>query len=161
MNPSRAMLVTLGAGALVLAALPGAAPAAQPGPNGATIFTRCAACHTATGRGVPGAYPPLGSDFRALAAKPDGRRYLVLAVTRGVSGPLVVEGKPFRNVMPAQSGLDDASVAAVLNHVGTVIAKSGPPFKAFTAKEVATARASGQAITAADVARLHATVGGG
>lgn len=151
--PGAALLLALGA-----VAAP--APAAQPGPDGAAIYTRCAACHTASGRGVPGAYPPLGPDFRALAAKPEGRRYLVLAVTRGVAGPLTVEGKSYRNIMPAQSGLDDAAVAAVLNHVGTVIAKPGPPFKAFTAKEVTTARTGGAGLSGADVARLHATVGG-
>lgn len=136
------------------------APAAGPAPNGAAIYQRCAACHTATGRGVPGAYPPLGADYRALAAKPAGRRYLVLAVTRGLNGPITVEGKPYRGMMPAQSGLDDASVAAVLNHVGTGIARTGPAFAPFTAAEVAKARASGAALSAADVARLHTAVGG-
>jgi hypothetical protein len=82
-------------------------------------------------------------------------------VTRGLNGAITVEGKPYRSVMPAQSGLDDAAVAAVLNHVGTGIAKSGPVFHAFTPAEVAAARASGTALTGADVAKLHASVGGG
>lgn len=156
-------LLFLPAAGVVLASLAVTmpAPAAQPAPGGAAIFARCAACHTATGKGVPGAFPPLGVDFRKLAAKTAGRRYLVLAVTRGVSGPLTVEGKPYRSVMPAQSGLDDAAVAAVLNHVGTVIAKQGPPFKPFTASEAATARASGASLSGADVAKLHSAAGGG
>lgn len=146
--------------ALLAAALP--APAASPpAPNGAALFARCAACHTATGAGVPGAYPPLGADFRKLAAKPAGRRYLALVVTRGVSGPLTVEGKPYRSVMPAQAGMSDADVAAVLNHVGKVITRQGPAFAPFTPAEVAAARASGAKLTGSDVARLHATVGGG
>ncbi|WP_176598575.1 c-type cytochrome [Sphingobium aromaticivastans] len=128
--------------------------------DGASIYNRCAACHTRTGAGVPGAYPPLGSDFRALAAKPDGRRYLALAVIKGLNGPISVEGKPYRGMMPAQGGLDDASVAAVLNHVGGAIAKAGPAFKAFTDKEVAGYRAGAKALTAADVARLHEGAGG-
>lgn len=128
-------------------------------PDGAAVFARCAACHTKTGAGVPGAYPPLGADFRALAAKPAGRRYVALAVLRGLSGPLTVEGKPYRGVMPAQV-LDDASTAAVLNHVGTQIAKTGPAFKPFTDKEVAAHRASGAALSAADVAKLHQGAGG-
>ena len=37
----------------------GAAGGAAAGANGAEIFTRCAACHQATGLGMPGAYPPL------------------------------------------------------------------------------------------------------
>lgn len=136
-----------------------ASPAAAAAPDGAQIFTRCAACHTATGAGVPGAYPPLGADFRNLAANAQGRRYLALAVIKGLMGPLVVEGKPYRGVMPAQSGLDDAAVAAVLNHVGTAIARGGPPFRPFTVREIAAARASGAALTSADVARLHGSGG--
>ena len=145
--------------ALGLASLP--APAAGPAPNGAALFARCAACHTATGKGVPGTYPPLGADFRKLAAKPAGRRYIVLAVTRGLMGPLTVEGKPFRGVMPAQAGMDDGQIAAVLNHVGTAIATSGPAFRKFTPAEVGAARASGASLSPGDVAKLHAAVGGG
>lgn len=147
--------------AALLAATLAAASAAAPAPSGATLYARCAACHTATGKGIPGAYPPLGIDFRKLAAKPAGRRYLVLAVTRGLNGPITVEGKPYRSVMPAQAGMDDAAVAAVLNHVGTAIAKTGPAFRVFTVAEVATARASGAKLSGADVAKLHSTVGGG
>jgi mono/diheme cytochrome c family protein len=128
-------------------------------PDGAAVFQRCAACHTKTGAGVPGAYPPLGADFRALAAKPAGRRYLALAILRGLSGPITVEGKPYRGVMPAQV-LDDAAAAAVLNHVGTQIARTGPAFKPFTEKEVAGYRATGTALSAADVAKLHEGAGG-
>ncbi len=146
--------------ALLVTALPApAAPATASA--GAATFARCAACHTATGQGVPGTYPPLGSDFRKLAAQPAGRRYLALVVTRGVAGPLTVEGKLYRNVMPAQSGLGDAEVAGVLNHVGTVIAAKGPRFTPFTAQEIAAARAGGAGLSGADVARLHTAVGGG
>ena len=150
------LLGTLATASSVTLATSGTPAVAQAGgPNGAQIYTRCAACHTATGKGVPGAYPPLGADFRAKAASVPGRRYLVLAVTRGMMGPLTVEGQTYRGVMPAQGGLNDAAVAAVLNHIGTTIAKSGPPFRAFNAGEVATARASGVKLTPADVAKLH------
>lgn len=140
--------------ALVALAIPATAA-----PDGAAIYARCAACHTRTGAGVPGAFPPLGADFRNLATKAEGRRYLALAVTRGLSGPITVEGKPYRGVMPAQT-LDDASVAAVLNHVGTRIAQAGPPSKPFTDREVAGLRASGAGLSPADVAKLHAAAGG-
>lgn len=128
-------------------------------PDGAAIYARCAACHTKTGAGVPGAFPPLSADFRALGAKPAGRRYLVLVLTRGISGSITVEGKSYRGVMPAQS-LDDAATAAVLNHVGTQIAKTGPAMKPFTDKEVATHRASVGTLSPADIGKLHAEVGG-
>jgi hypothetical protein len=129
-------------------------------PDGAAIYAKCAACHTRTGAGVPAVFPPLGEDFRVLAASEAGRRYLTLVVTRGVSGPIKVGGKPYAGVMPAQATLDDASVAAVLNHVGTEIAKTGPEFKPFLEAEVAGLRAGGAALSAQDVGKLHAAVGG-
>ncbi|MFK5004668.1 hypothetical protein ACI4AP_29160, partial [Klebsiella pneumoniae] len=63
-------------------------------------------------------FPPLNADFRAQAASPGGRRYLALAVLKGLMGPITIEGTTYRGVMPAQAGLDDAAIAAVLNHVG-------------------------------------------
>ncbi|MDE2412142.1 MAG: cytochrome c [Sphingomonadales bacterium] len=157
----RTLPIAAALAALVFVVAPRPVPAAAPAADGAALFARCAACHTATGKGVPGAYPPLGTDFRKLAAKPQGRRYLALVVSKGVMGALTVEGKPYRGVMPAQTALDAAGVAAVLNHVGTRIATSGPAFKPFNAAEIEAARASGVSLTAADVAKLHATVGGG
>ena len=144
---------------LALALLMGAAMA-QAAQDGATIYNRCAACHTRTGAGVPAAYPPLGTDFRTLAARSGGRRYLALAVIKGLNGPISVEGKAYRGMMPAQGGLDDAGVAAVLNHVGGSIARAGPAFKPFTDQEVAGYRAGGKALGAADVAKLHEGAGG-
>ena len=141
---------------IVAAAALLAAPALA-GPDGAAIYKRCAACHLPNGAGVPGAYPPLGSDFAKLAASPAGRRYLVLAVLKGVSGSITVAGKPYSGVMPAQ-GLDDASAAAVLNHVAAQVAKTNA--KPFTAAEVATVRASSAGMNSAAVGKLHATVGG-
>ena len=147
------------AGPLLLAALGLAATAASasngPAPDGAAIYKRCAACHTATGAGIPGTYPPLGADFRAQAAGKAGRRYLALAVIKGLMGPVTIGGKTYNGIMPAQAGLDDASVAAALNHVGTRIATAGPRFTPFTAAEIAAARASGATLNAAAVARLH------
>lgn len=128
-------------------------PAMAAAPDGGQIYARCAACHLPNGAGVPGTYPPLGADFRLKAATPDGRRFLALAVIKGLMGPLTVDGKVYRGIMPAQS-LDDDQVAAVLNHVGVQVAKSGPPFKSFTAAEIKAARASGDGLSAAAVAKL-------
>lgn len=162
MNPLARRLVSLTSLAVIAAGGLAAAQASPPAsaPDGAALYKRCAACHTATGAGVPGAYPPLQGDFRGLAAKKEGRRYIALAVTRGLAGPITVEGKSYRGVMPAQGGMTDADVAAVLNHVGTKIAKSGPAFAAFSPAEVASARKSGANLSAAQVAQLHAAIGG-
>ncbi len=134
-----------------------AAPAAAQTADGAAIYKRCAACHLATGAGVPGAFPPLRADIRALAAKPDGRRYLILVVTKGVSGPITVEGKPYRGVMPAQAGLSDPQIAAVLNHVLATSAKGGTA-KPFTAAEVAQVKASAAGLTPAAIGKLNAAL---
>ena len=151
-------LRTVLATALLLA---GAAPRpALAAADGAAIFTRCAACHTRTGAGVPGTYPPLQADYRRLATSPAGRRYLVLTVVRGQMGPLTVEGKSYAGIMPAQAGLDDEAIAAVLNHVGTTIAQSGPVFRPFTAAEVGKLKTGAQGLSPADVNKLHQAAGG-
>jgi mono/diheme cytochrome c family protein len=123
--------------------------------DGATIYKRCAACHLANGAGVPGAFPPLKTDVRALAGTAAGRRYLALVVIRGVSGPITVEGKPYRGMMPAQAGLNDAQVAAVLNHV-----VRGGSAKPFTPREIAGYRAGSAALNSAAVGRLQPAAAG-
>ena len=150
MSMRRAMVLPAALATLALPA--GMASAAA---DGAKVYQRCAACHLPTGKGVPGAFPPLQSDVRALAGTVAGRRYLALAVTRGLSGPLTVEGNTYRGMMPAQSGLDDEAVAAVLSHVTATIAGGGDAVKPFTAAEVKTARDSGAGLDAAAVARLQ------
>ncbi len=134
---------------LAFAALAVAGPAVA-ADDGATIYKRCAACHLANGAGVPGAFPPLKTDVRALAGTTAGRRYLALVIIRGVSGPITVEGKPYRGMMPAQGGLNDAQVAAVLNYV-----VRGGSAKAFTVREIAGYRAGSAALNSAAVGRLQ------
>lgn len=132
-----------------------AAPQQQ---DGAVIYKRCAACHLATGAGVPGAFPPLAADVRNLSQSAAGRRYLALVVIKGVSGPLTVDGKRYQGVMPAQPNLNDAEVASLLNHVVSTVAKGNA--RAFTANEIATARKAGMSLNAAAVGRLHASAAG-
>lgn len=139
-----------------LCALLGTASAARAA-DGPALFKQCAACHLPTGAGVPGTYPPLASaDFKAQALTPAGRRYLVLVVLKGAIGPLTVDGKPYMAVMPAQLQLDDAGVAAVLNHVATAIAQVGEGFQPFTAADVAAIRAADAALNGQQVAAMHA-----
>lgn len=122
-------------------------------PEGARVFSRCAACHLPTGAGIPGAFPPLTKEPANLARTPDGRRYLVLALLKGLSGPIVVEGKAYSGVMPAQTGLTDTQVAAALNHVTGPLSGVDKPPRPFTAAEIATARAAARTLDAAAVAR--------
>jgi len=150
---SVALTVAL-AGSVAAMLKPSAAQSAD-GPDGAVLFKRCAACHLPTGMGVPGAFPPLQKDFRERAAQAEGRHYLVLAVVKGLSGPITVDGKTYRGVMPAQAGLDDAAIAAILNHVGTTVAKVGPAFKPYSVAEIVAAKNWGKALDAGKLAALH------
>ncbi|WP_416908461.1 MAG: c-type cytochrome [Polymorphobacter sp.] len=141
---------------IAAACLPLAA-AAQPA-GGPALYARCAACHTADGRGVPGAFPPLKANVRWLAAEPEGRRYLQLAIIKGLNGAITVDGRSYRGLMPPQA-LDDDAVAAVLNHIGTEIAAGDPPVQPFTAAEVSAARAGAKDLNGAAVARLRPAKG--
>lgn len=117
--------------------------------RGAPILPQpCAACHLPSAEGVPGAFPPLKGNFRALAASPAGRRYIVLVVSHGLAGPLVIDGKMFNGVMPAQS-LRDEDIVQILNGL------LGPGQRTFTTREVASLRASGTGLAGTQVARLR------
>jgi cytochrome c553 len=113
--------------------------------DGAEAWKRCAACHLADGEGVPGAFPRLAGRMHDAAASEAGRAYLILTVTAGVMGPIDVDGKTIRGIMPAQAGLSDADVAAVLNHAAALPGPDGKApasVKPFTAAEVAAVKAA-------------------
>jgi len=82
--------------------------------RGKQVFlSTCFACHLATGEGLPNVFPPLaGSDF--LAADSDRA---IRVVTRGLTGPVTVNGNNFNNVMPPHTTLTDDQVADVLTYV--------------------------------------------
>ena len=72
----------------------------------------CAACHQATGQGIPGVFPPVaGSDF--LNADRDRA---ISAVLYGLSGPVTVNGQQYNSVMPGL-GMSDDDIANVLTYV--------------------------------------------
>lgn len=81
--------------------------------RGKKVFlTSCFACHMANGEGLPGIFPPVAnSDF--LKADKDRA---IRAITKGLSGPVTVNGKTYNNIMPPQA-LDDDQVANVLTYV--------------------------------------------
>lgn len=73
----------------------------------------CSACHQANGQGLPGAFPPLAQSDFLLA---DTSR-AISSVLKGLSGELVVNGKTYNSVMPAQYHLDDTTIASILSYV--------------------------------------------
>jgi len=117
----------------------GALSEAEEQASGASVFSsRCAACHQANGRGVPGVFPPLaGSEF----VNGDSAR-LVRLVLHGLTGPVSVEGATFNGAMPAwKDQLRDAEIAAVLTYVRSSFgnASSGVSAGLVSAERAATA----------------------
>jgi mono/diheme cytochrome c family protein len=55
----------------------------------------------------------------AFGKTPEGREYLVMVVTTGLMGELKVGGITYRGVMPAQSTLSEAEVAAVVSYLAS------------------------------------------
>ena len=105
--------------------------------DGAAIFAvRCAACHQATGTGVPGAFPPLaGSNWV------NGRdTTLIQILLHGIQGTLTVNGASYNGTMPTfGTQLSDAEIAAVLTHVRSHWGNKTEPI---SAAQVATQRSA-------------------
>ena len=82
--------------------------------DGGQVFTaKCAACHQATGLGIPGVFPPLaGSEWVRGSDK-----VLVQIPLHGISGTLQVKGASYHGTMPSFDTLSDAEIAAVLTYV--------------------------------------------
>ena len=76
----------------------------------------------------------------AFAKIPQGRDYLVMVVTTGLMGPLKVGGVSYNGVMPAQSGLSEAEVAAVLTYLASELGKNDAGAAAVSASDVTDAR---------------------
>ena len=93
------------------ASAPGAAGAAA---DGKQVFTaNCAACHQATGKGLPGVFPPLdGSEWVA-----GDERIVANILLHGINGQLTVLGNTYKGAMPAFQQLSDAELAAVASYV--------------------------------------------
>lgn len=119
-----------------VAELRAASPAAGNGAavDGAALYAaRCAACHQATGAGVPGAFPPLaGSEWLA-----GHERRLVALVLHGVTGPITVKGNLYNGAMPSfASQLGDAELAALLSRLRAQWAAGAGPVTPDTVAQV-------------------------
>ena len=78
----------------------------------AVYAANCAACHQASGQGIPKAFPPLARSDYLNADKARAIR----TVTGGLQGSVTVNGEKYNGVMPAWT-LSDEDVAAVLSYV--------------------------------------------
>jgi mono/diheme cytochrome c family protein len=93
---------------------------AATGPN---LYTaNCAACHGATGGGVPGAFPPLAGDPIVTAADPKAQLKIVL---RGLHGAKI-KGTGYASQMPPFARLSDNDIAAIIDHERTSWGNAAP-----------------------------------
>ena len=116
------------AAAPCVAAEPAAAGSAAGDSAGPAVFAdRCAVCHGPQAAGIPGSFPSLHEQVVAFAKAAQGRDYLVMVVTTGLMGALKVGGVNYNGVMPAQSGLSEAEVAAVLSYLASDMGKNAVP----------------------------------
>ncbi len=115
-----------------------AAPPADAAVDGAQVFSgKCAACHQASGLGLPGVFPPLAQSDWVTGS--DQR--LVQILLHGIQGPIAVAGTTYNGLMPAWKSLSDAEIAAVATYVRGAFGNSAGAVSAdlVAAERVATA----------------------
>lgn len=94
--------------------------------DGKQVFAgNCASCHQATGKGLPGVFPPLaGSEWVT-----GDERVLANILLHGVDGELTVAGTTYKGSMPAFKQLGDAELAAVASYIRAEWSNGGAPVK--------------------------------
>ena len=118
-----------------------AAPPANAAVDGAQVFTgKCAACHQASGLGLPGVFPPLARSPWVSGSK----ERLLAILLHGVQGPIEVLGITYNGMMPAWNALSDAELAAVSTYVRKAFGNTG---SAITVGDVVAARTATAART--------------
>ena len=97
------------------------------GADGQQVFSaNCVACHQASGKGLPGLFPPLdGSEWVN-----GDERILANILLHGITGEISVLGQTYKGAMPAFGQLGDAQLAAVLSHVRSAWSNKSAPLKA-------------------------------
>jgi cytochrome c oxidase cbb3-type subunit II len=118
---------------------PAVAPAAAgyDAAKGQALFTAtCAACHQATGEGLPGAFPPLKGNPVVNDTDPTQHIHVVLHGLQGANVGGVVYSSP---MPPFGSTLSDADVANIINYERHSWGNQGA---SVTAEQVAAKRAA-------------------
>jgi mono/diheme cytochrome c family protein len=95
--------------------------------DGQQVFNaNCVACHQASGKGLPGVFPPLdGSEW----VNGDDR-VLANILLHGVTGDITVAGVAYKGAMPSFARLGDLELAAVLSLVRSAWSNKSPPISA-------------------------------
>ena len=116
----------------MLAAATGGASA-----DGQAVFDNsCAFCHQAGGVGVPGQFPRLAGRVGAIAARPEGKAFLLTVLLNGMSGRVTVDDQPILGIMPAFDSLSDDDIASVLTYLSGL----DHPAVTFSADDIKKAR---------------------
>jgi mono/diheme cytochrome c family protein len=107
--------------------------------DGKQVFSaNCVACHQASGKGLPGVFPPLdGSEWVA-----GDERVVANILLHGVTGDITVAGNSFKGSMPSFQQLGDAELAAVATYIRSNWGNKAAPIQAsvFAAERKAAAR---------------------
>ena len=96
------------------AELSGPVAAAGGAVDGKALYAaQCAACHQATGAGLPGVFPPLdGSEW--VQGEP---RVLANILLHGIIGEISVKGTKYQGAMPSFAQLSDAELAGIASFI--------------------------------------------
>ncbi|HYD52988.1 MAG TPA: cytochrome c [Gemmatimonadaceae bacterium] len=92
-----------------------AAAVSDPVAAGRRVYDKnCVSCHQSSGKGVPGAFPPLvASEW--VTGSPE---VLTRILLHGLQGPVQVAGAPYNGLMPAwKDVLKDEEIAAVATYI--------------------------------------------
>jgi mono/diheme cytochrome c family protein len=110
-----------------VADLRSATPKAGAAADGKQVFAgNCVSCHQASGKGLPGVFPPLdGSEWVA-----GDERIVANILLHGIDGEITVAGTTFKGAMPSFKQLGDAELAAVASYVRSEWSNKAAPIKA-------------------------------
>ena len=116
------------------------------------FIVNCAACHQATGLGVPGAFPPLAKS--AWVAGPEER--IIKAILAGLAGEIEVNGVKYNGNMPnIGAGLKDAQVAHIATYVRQAWGNTAEPVMDSKVAEVRKAIGNRGQYNPADLLKEH------
>ncbi|MEY3948754.1 MAG: hypothetical protein RJB43_109 [Verrucomicrobiota bacterium] len=121
--------------------------------KGATLFlANCAACHQATGLGVPGAFPPLVKSVWVTGSEDR----LIKAILAGLAGEIEVNGVKYNGNMPnIGAGLKDAQVAHIATYVRQAWGNTAEPVMDTKVAEVRKAIGNRAQYNPADLLKDH------
>ena len=89
-----------------------------------TYMTVCFACHQPTGLGLPPVFPPI---VKSPYVNGSAERFAAM-ILKGNAGPMIIDGKPYNNIMPGQEAmLSDEKIAAVMTYTRANFGNNAPP----------------------------------